>query len=253
MPDLKLPKFTRRLVQPDIDDNDSSLLAKAFRSRVLSGFEADPALLYPAASAPRRVRVAVYNDKGGPLVLLRKFAFTIVAPLIALLIVAVILLNTLVQPKVSVPIQNESVALSDVPVPAGVRAIGRAKLYTVPQFTDVYLNQALPNYTNEYKGGASYISPQSPDDLKAYYSTKLLQNKALRWQTFGKSVTFNLTYTTLYLRALPSQVAGTVEGLIVQIEPVDATLLKKDPTAYDAQAKLGETVIILTKSWLVPR
>src|SRR5689334_14300224 len=117
MPVLKLPKFTRRLVQPDIDDNESSLLARAFRSRVLGGLETDPAMLYPAVTAPRKVRVATYSDKGGPLVLLRKFAFTVIAPLIALVIVAVILLNTFVQPKSAVPIQSESVALNDVPVP----------------------------------------------------------------------------------------------------------------------------------------
>src|SRR4051812_7233510 len=116
MPVLKLPKFTRRLAQADIDDNESSLLAKAFRSRVLGGLETDPALLYPVAAAPRQVRVAVYRDKGGLLLLARKLAFTVIAPLIALLIVAVILLNTVGgQQKAAVPIQNESVALTDVP------------------------------------------------------------------------------------------------------------------------------------------
>jgi hypothetical protein len=254
MPGFKNSKLSSRLVQPEIENNDSSLLARAFRSRMLGGPGPDPALLYPNTTGAAKVPVAVYKDNSvGFKVLLRKFALTVLAPLLAIIIIGVIVISTFTENKVSVPIESESVVLSDVPVPAGVRPIERAKIYTQQQFIGVYLNQVLPNYTSEYKGAASYMTSKSFDELNAFYTSRLLQTKSLRWQSFGKPTTYNLTYTSLYLRALVSQVPGSIEALVVQLEPVNATILKKDPAYYDRQTKLGETVIILSKAWLVPR
>lgn len=255
MPVFRPSKFPPRLVQPEIEDNDSSLLARAFRSRILGGLEVDPALLYPGNPKSGKVPVAIYNHNTTSTGrFIRKIGLTLVAPLLAVIIIGVIILTTVNQDKASSPpIQTESVVLSDVPVPAGVRPIQRAKTYTQQQFIDVYLNQVLPNYSDEYKGAASYITSRSFDEANNFYITRLLQTKSLQWQAYGKPTTYNLSYTTLYLRALSSQVPGSVEALVVQLEPVDSVILKKDPTYYDAQAKLGETVIILSKAWLVPR
>jgi hypothetical protein len=254
MPLFKSSKFPSRLVQPEIEDTDSSLLARAFRRRVLSGPEADPALLYLETSQTARLPVAVYSAKGPSTArLLRKIGLTIVAPLLALIIVGVIIMTTLTPEKVSQPIASESVVLNDVPVPANVRPIQRAKTYTQQQFITVYLNQILPNYSSEFKGAASYLTSRPFDEVNNFYITRLLQTKALLWQTYGKPTTYNLSYTTLYLRALRSQVPGSVEALVVQLEPVDSVILKTDPTFYDKLAKPGETVIILSKAWLVPR
>ena len=252
MPDFKLAKLGSRLVQPGIDDGEPSLLAKAFRDRLLEETAADPALLYPAR--PDRVRVAVYNDTSIRVkTLLRRTALTVIAPLIALLIVGFIVLTTINQPQPSLPIETESVALVDVPVPAGVRPIQRATLYSPKSFIDVYLNRTLPNYSNQFKSAASYIGSMPQADLINFYSTRLLQNKALGWQTYGKPATYNITFTSLYVRSLASQVPGSIEALVVQFEPVEANILKQDPAYYDKQAKLGDTVIILSKAWLTPR
>jgi hypothetical protein len=254
MPDFKIAKLGSRLVQPAIEDGatSTSLLAKAFKSRLLDESAADPALLYP--QRPTRVRVAFYDDPGVKLrTALRKIALTVVAPLIALLIIGFIVLSTINQPRPVVPIATESVVLGDVPVPAGVRPIERATLYSPRQFIDVYLNRVLPTYTDDFKSAATYIGPKTQDELKDFYNSRLLQNKALGWQVYGKPATYNISYTSLYVRALPSQVSGTVEALVVQFEPVDLTILRSDPQYYDNQTKPGETAIILSKAWLVPR
>jgi hypothetical protein len=254
MPLFKSSKFSSRLVQPAIEDNDPSLLARAFRRRVLGGPEVDPALLYLGTNETARVPVAVYNAKRPNTArFLRKIGLTIVAPLLAIFIVGVIIMTTLTPAKVSQPIASESVVLADVPVPANVRPIPRAKTFTQQQFITVYLNQLLPNYSSEFKGAASYMTSRPFDEVNNFYITKLLQTKSLLWQTYGKPTTYNLSYTSLYLRALSSQVSGSVEALVVQLEPVDSVILKTDPTFYDSQAKPGETVIILSKAWLVPR
>ncbi len=254
MPVFNFPKISSRLVQPRIENNDSSLLSRAFRTRVLGNPEADPALFYQASTKSDKIPVAIYKVKDGGLkVFLRKFALTILAPLIALIIVGIILLNVLNQPKVTVLIERESVVLGDVPVPASVRPVGRANIFTQQQFIGVYLTQTLPNYSNEFKNAASYISSKSLDEVNAFYNTRLLQTKSLLWQTYGNQAKYNLSVTTLYLRTLASQIPGSVEGLVVQLEQVDPIILKRDPTYYDRQTKLGETVIILSKAWLVPR
>ncbi|MBN9388550.1 MAG: hypothetical protein J0I20_10900 [Chloroflexi bacterium] len=252
MPDFKIAKLGSRLVQPAIEDGDTSLLAKAFRTRLLDEAASDPALLNPLPQA--RVRVAFYEDPGVKLrTILRKIALTVIAPLIALFIIGFIVLSTINQPKPVVPIATESVVLSDVPVPAGVRPIQRATLYSPKQFIDVYLNQVLPSYTDDFKAAATYIGPKTQDELKDFYNTRLLQNKALGWQVYGKPTTYNISYTSLYVRALPSQVSGTIEALVVQFEPVDLNILRSDPLYYDSQTKPGEIAIILSKAWLVPR
>ncbi|MDB5079051.1 MAG: hypothetical protein JWP00_975 [Chloroflexi bacterium] len=254
MPVFKPSKFRTRLTQPAIEDNDSSLLARAFRTRLLGGSEADPALFYPAGPGAKKVPVAVYQDRtASTRTLLRKISLTIGAPLLAIIIVGLIVFSTFAPDKVSLPVQSESVIFGDVPVPANVRPIQRAKLNAQQQFVDVYLNQVLPHYSEDFKGAASYISSKSLDELKSWYSTRLLDTKSLRWQVYGKPTTYNTTYTSLYLRALTSQVPGSVEALVVQLEPVSSLVLKKDPTSYDEQAKLGETVIILSRAWLAPR
>ncbi len=252
MPDLKITKLGSRLVQPRIDEGESSLLARAFRTRLLEDAAPDPALLYP--KKPGKVRVAVFNDTSEKFrTVIRRIALTVIAPVVALLIIGFIVLSTINQPKLSLPIETESVVLGDVPVPAGVRPIERATLYSPSQFIDVYLNQVLPNYSDQFKSAASYIGPNSQDELNAFYNTRLLQTKSLRWQTYGKPATYNITFTSLYVRALSSQVPGSIEALVVQFEPVSVGILKQDPAYYDKQAKLGETVIILSKAWLTPR
>lgn len=252
MPEFNIAKLGSRLVQPGIDDTEPSLLARAFRDRLLQDGAADPALL--ASTRPHKVRVAVYNDTTLKIrTLLRRLALTVVAPLVALLIIGLIVFSTFNQPKASLPIATESVALGDVPVPAGVRPIQRATLYSPRQFVDVYLNRVLPTYTDQFKSAASYIGSMSQDELNNFYTSRLLQNKALAWQSYGKSATYNITFTSLYVRALSSQVPGSVEALLVQFEPVNAEILRQDPAAYDKEAKLGETVLILSKAWLIPR
>lgn len=252
MPDFNLARIGSRLVQPKLEDADTSLLAKAFRTRLLDESAADPALLNPQRA--NRVRVAVFDDPGARVrTFFRKFALTVIAPLVALLIIGFIVLSTLNQPKPVVPIATETVVLSDVPVPVGVRPIERATLYSPKQFVDVYLNQVLPSYSDDFKSAATYIGPKTQDELKDFYNNRLLQNKSLGWQVYGKPTTYNITYTSLYVRALPSQVSGTIEALIVQFEPVDLNILRSDPAYYDKQTKPGEVAIILSKAWLVPR
>lgn len=252
MPNSKITKFGSRLVQPTPEDSDSSLLARAFRSRLLDDSAVDPALFHPQRSS--RVRVATYDDPGVNLrATFRKIALAVIAPLIALCLIGFIVLSTINQPRPSVPIQTESVVLGDVPVPAGVRPIERATLYSPKQFIDVYLNRVLPNYSDQFKSAATYIGPKTLDELKEFYNTRLLQNKALAWQPYGKPATYNITYTSLYVRALASQVPGSIEALVVQFEPVDLNILKSDPNYYDKQTKPGETAIILSKAWLIPR
>ena len=252
MADFKITKLGSRLVQPKIEEGETSLLARAFRTRLLDGSAADPALLYP--QRPGNVRVAVYNDKSVKLrTFIRRVTLAFIAPLIALLIIGFIVFSTINQPKPSLPIATESVVLSDVPVPAGVRPIQRATIFSPKQFIDVYLNQTLPKYSDQFKSAASYIGPKSQDELNAFYKTRLLQTKSLGWQAYGKPTSYNITFTSLYVRALNSQVPGSIEALVVQFEPVKAEVLKQDPTYYDSQTKLGETVLILSKAWLVPR
>ena len=252
MPGFKIGKIGSRMVQTSIDEGEPSLLARAFRTRLMEESSADPALLYP--QRPGKVRVAVYNDTSEKFrTLFRRIALTVIAPIIALLLIGFIVLSTINQPRPSLHIQTESVALGDVPVPAGVRPIERATLYSPRPFIDVYLNRILPNYSDQFKSAASYIGPMSQDELSAFYSSRLLQTKSLGWQTYGKPTTYNITFTSLYVRALSSQVPGSVEALVVQFEPVNTDILKQDPAYYDKQTKPGETVIILSKAWLTPR
>jgi hypothetical protein len=245
-------KIRNRIKQSEIEEDPQSLSARAFRRRVLEEEEVLGSLATETTS--QGFRVAIYQDKGRRWRRsLLRFGLVFVGPLLAIGLIGLIVLNVVNENKVAVTVETESTTLDDIPVPPGVRAIGRARNLDQSISADIYFRQVLPNYRQNFKGAATYITSKSQDEIKKFYDSKLVEPKPPPWQSYGKPIVTTELYRTLYMRALPNGPPNSIEALVLQIEPVNKDILKKDPDYYDAQAKIGENVIVLWKSWLVPR
>ncbi len=246
-------KFRKKLRQSEIEDDPQSLTAKAFRRRILDEETDNPLTTGTATQAPK---IAVYRDKTAPLRRnLIRIGLIFIAPIVAIGIILLIVFGAIQDNanKVVPVVETESIALQVIPVPGGVRPISRALNLNQKRSAEIYFDRTLPQYLNDFKGAATYISGKSKEEIKKFYDSKLVEPKPPPWQTFGNPLTSGSFYTVLYLRALTNGPPGSIEALVLQIEPVSRDILKKDPEYYDLQAKEGENVIILWKSWLVPR
>ncbi len=243
---FKASRLGKKLRQEDMDEDPTSLSARAFRRRLLD----EEAIVTPERpNRPQaRVKVAVYQPKSvGWRRALLKLGLVVVAPLAGLALILWIVVTTVSQNIEVAPVQTaETIVLDNAPVPVGVRPLRRIKFTDQQTDAEIYFEKVLPTYYFNYKGSASYISPQPLEALSKYYNSKLAEPKPPPFQLFGKATFYGNTYNALYLRSLDSQ--RILEGLLVKLEPVDQQILKSDPEYYDRQTKLGETVIVISKA-----
>ncbi|HEX2916405.1 MAG TPA: hypothetical protein VH186_36930 [Chloroflexia bacterium] len=242
-------KIKDRLTQKEIEEDPDSLSARAFRRRVLNEDEITAnlgsSLYYKGKPSP----VAVYRDNGRPVIrILLRMLLVIIAPVLALGLITFVVVNTVSQNRVTQPVETESVVYDNIPVPAGVRPISRARTIGQTKFIESYIAKFLPNYVLNIKGAASYISDKSQDELLAFYKGKLVDPRPPPWQIYGTPGKAGDFYAVLYLRSLDG--SRTLEGIVLQLQRVDGEVLKNDPEYYDRQAKPGEMVLILTKVFL---
>ncbi len=243
-------RLTNRIRQDEIEEDPTSLSARAFRQRLL-GDEPPAEVLSGYGGAGSKTKVAVYQPKPNRFSRrLLRIGLTVVAPLVALALILWVTFSIVSQNQVAAPVQVETTFDSNVPVPAGVRVINRATspVYNQKATSTEFFSRLLPLYTTNLRGVVSYISPQSVQDLNDFYNRKLVGPKPPPWQVYGKPTTYGDFYTTFYIRSLSG--TSTLEGVLVQLQPVNGDTLKQDPSYYDRQAKLGETVIILSKAVL---
>lgn len=247
-------KIRNRIKQSDIEEDPQSLSAKAFRRRLL---EEDGEAIQPTLTsfAPNgEVKVAVYRDKSSRFRRsLIRFALVIIAPLLALGLIIFLVLNIINENRPVVVVETESVTLDNIPVPGGVQAIARAKNLNQSTSAEIYFRKVLPTFSQNFKGAATYLTDKSQDVIKKFYDSKFVEPKPPPWQIYGNPVNVSGFYTVLYLRSLPNGPPGSIEAVVVQIEPVKKDILVKDPEYYGPQAKEGQNVILLWKSWLAPK
>jgi hypothetical protein len=245
-------KIRNRIKQSDIEEDPQSLSAKAFRRRLLEEDETADPLALPVSSS--KVKVAVYRDRSSRLRRsLIRFGLVVVAPLLALGLIFFLVFNIINDNRPVVVVETESVALDNIPVPGGVQAIARAKNLNQQTSANIYFGKVLPTYNQNFKGAATYLTSKSRDDIKKFYDSKLVEPKPPPWQTYGNPTTIADFYTVLYLRSLPNGPPGSIEALVLQIEPVRKDIMQRDPDYYGPQAKEGQNVIVLWKTWLAPK
>ncbi len=242
-------KLRNRIRQTEVEEDPQSLSVRAFRRRVLD----EESEINPLATGQvgPELKVAVYRDRGAQLRRgLLRFLLVIVAPLAALALILLIVLNIVNDNKVAPIVETESVVMANIPVPGGVRPISRARNLNQKTSAQIYYNSVLSGYNLDFKGAATYITAKSKDEIKQFYDSKLVDPKPPPWQIYGKPGNILNVFSILYLRALPNGPPNSLEGLAVQIEPVDQEILRKDPEYYDTKAQVGENVITLWKGWL---
>jgi hypothetical protein len=243
----------QRIRQSDVEESPSeSLYGKAFRQRLLSSEIETPL----SAGVPRNNarRVASYDDAGGGLLRkLLRVALVFILPALAIGLIVWIVMGVLSQNVVSQPLEVETQVFDNIAVPAGARPIPRAAKFSQLQIAEAYYGNNFPAYQLiEHKGAASYITAKPRPELLTYYKTKLVDSK--QWQQFGNFPDGGEKTIRLYIKQLRyGNVANALEVVIITLESVSPEILKRDPEYYDRQAKPGDSVIVIVKSWLRPR
>jgi hypothetical protein len=243
----------QRFRQSDVEETGSeSLYGKAFRQRLLDSETEAPIVSGLPRNAPRRI--ANYDDDGGGFLRkLLRVALVFVLPALAIGLIVWIVMGVLSQNAVSPPLEVESQVFDNIPVPAGARPIPRAAKYSQLQIAESYYGSNFPAYTLiEHKGAASYITAKPRPELLTYYKTKLVDSKL--WQQFGNFPDGGEKTIRFHIKQLRyGNVANALEVVMITLENVSGEILKRDPDYYDRQAKPGDSVIVITKSWLRPR
>lgn len=245
--------FLRRIRQTEVEETGSDgLYGKAFRNRVMGNELETPSGVGSTQTVSRRV--ASYDDAGdGLLRKLIRVALVFVLPALTIGLIVWIVMGVLSQTTVSPPLETESQVLENIPVPAGARPIPRAAKFSQLQVAETYYTSNFAAYQLvEHKGAASYITPKPRPELLNYYKTKLVDSK--QWQSFGNFPDGGEKTVRLYIKQLRyANVANALEVVLITFEGVNAEILKRDPDYYDRQAKVGDSVIVITKSWLRPK
>ncbi|NWJ96261.1 MAG: hypothetical protein HXX20_10795 [Chloroflexi bacterium] len=213
------------------DENKTSLLDRAFTAKSTTPDHGKA----PPTNSNTSKPVAVYRD---PYAKLRRQAlhslFTIILPLLGLLAIILVTINVIATNITETPTSLETITMTNVPLPAGVRQSGGANVSYFKSQTETW----LPGYTAKIMKTEGYIVNLTPVDLMKYYQGKLLANK--QWQ-IRRQLGLPASFDTLYVHSLTN---GETEGIYLQILVTSIKDLQKvtDPDAGGTRFNLAKLV-----------
>lgn len=189
--------------KPEDEADNNSLLAKAFSTKARQ----------TKATALAPVPMAVYRD---PYTRLRRlafrFLFTLILPVIGLLIILAVTATVVTNNIKETPITVESLTMGNVPLPAGVKTNGIPAATSPGYFKNMSETWLIYYYVRVLKVENYIATNMTPADLIKYYRTKLVDSK--QWQ-IQRQYGFSDSVDFLYVRGLNN---GQIEGIMLEIQ-----------------------------------
>jgi hypothetical protein len=154
-----------------------------------------------ASNSPRKqVPVAVYKAPQSELArILTRTTLIYIAPVFFVVVIALVVYITIISntPETLPTTTAESVTMTDIPLPIGVREINKNPDPTFGQLSANFVNTAIPNFLATTQATEIYAAKNTPDTFNNFYNDKLI--KTGLWKQYNKSkIEYPYEYTPYY-------------------------------------------------------